>query len=252
MNLQFAAVLILMTMMIVFVMIVLRSLAVSAGIRIRADMVKLLESYDRIIETKSKEVQRLQKELETAASKPETAAPITVSHTSEDGKPVAAMTIPEAAEYRHTAFGGSYGVIRDHFFLTEQDQQALVDQVAQEENGTPRGAAAAALRQSLSYDTVFRMALLSPEEQLRLLDTSLSDEDWTLLRDFCEEQRDMPFSITRFCDWLEERSVLESDEIRIRGAEETPSDGRPRICEGVQIMVGSKLYDYSINEREIS
>lgn len=252
MNLQFAAVIILMTLMIVFVMIVLHGLAVSAGIRIRADMVKLLESYDRIIETKSREIQRLQKELETAATKPDTAAAVPVIHTSEDGKGTSSMSIPEAAEYRHATFGGSYGTIRDHFFLSEQDQQTLVDQVAQEENGTPRGAAAAALRQSLSYDTVFRMALLSPEEQLRLLDTSLSDEDWTLLRDFCEEERDEPFSITRFCDWLEERSVLESDEIRVRGSDETPSDERPRICEGVQIMVGSKLYDYSINEREIS
>lgn len=248
----FLAVAITMILLIGFVLVVLRSLTISAGIRIRADMVKLLESYDRIIETKSREIQRLQQELDAVSAKPESTVAVTAGHTSEDGKAMPAMSIPEAVEYRHATLGGSYGTIRDHFFLSEQDQQTLVEQVAQEENGTPRGAAAAALRQSLSYDTVFRMALLSPEEQLRLLDTSLSDEDWTLLRDFCEEQRDQPFSVTRFCDWLEERSVLESDEIRVRGSDETPSDGRPRICEGVQIMVGSKLYDYSINEREIS
>ena len=54
-----------------------------------------------------------------------------------------------------------------------------MEQVAQEENGTPRGAAAAALRQSLSYDTVFRMALLSPEgEQWNCVAVNSTD-GWT-------------------------------------------------------------------------
>lgn len=249
----FLAVVIIMVLLIAFVLVVLRSLTISAGVRIRADMVKLLESYDRIIETKSREIRRLQQELEKASAKPEAAAAAVIRHASEDGKTAPAVAVPEAAEYRHTTFGGSYGTIRDHFFLSEQDQQVLVEQVQSEANGTPRGAAAAVLRQSLSYDTVFRMALLSPEEQLRLLDTSLSDEDWTLLRDFCEEQPpDTPFDITGFCDWLEERSVLESNEIRVRSSDDSMQDGQARICEGVQIMAGSKLYDYSINEREIS
>ena len=249
----FLAVVIIMILLIGFALVVLRSLTISAGVRIRADMVKLLESYDRLIETKSREIQRLQQELEAAAAKGETTPAPTVIRSGESGKPTPVMSVPEAPEYRHTTFGGSYETIRDHFALSEQDRRALVEQVQGEADPSSRGASARALRQSLSYDTVFRIALLSPEEQLRLLDTSLSDEDWTLLRDFCEEQSpDTPFDITGFCDWLEERSVLESDEIRIRGSEDTAQDGQARICEGIQIMVGSKLYDYSINEREIS
>ena len=227
MNLQFAAVVILMVLMIAFAMIVLHGLAVSAGIRIRADMVKLLGSYDRIIEEKSREIRRLQKQLEAAEAK--RAAPVEVRPpvpAAERTAP-AAVPIPEAAEYRHTALGGSYETTR-------------------------RGAAAAALRAALSYETVYRMALLAPEEQLRILDTSLSDEDWTLLRDFCGERGDAEFSVTRFCDWLEERSMLESGEVRVRDGRETSPDGQPRICEGVQIMAGGRLYDYSINESEIS
>ena len=252
MNLQFAAVVILMVLMIAFAMIVLHGLAVSAGIRIRADMVKLLGSYDRIIEEKSREIRRLQKELEAAEAK--RAAPVEVRPpvpAAERTAP-AAVPIPEAAEYRHTALGGSYETIRDHFALSGQERQDLVELVAQRESGTRRGAAAAALRAALSYETVYRMALLAPEEQLRILDTSLSDEDWTLLRDFCGERGDAEFSVTRFCDWLEERSMLESGEVRVRDSRETSPDGQPRICEGVQIMAGGRLYDYSINESEIS
>ncbi len=248
----FLAVALIMVLLIGFVLIVLHSLTISAGIRIRADMVKLLESYDKVIEAKSRQIQDLQKELDSLSG--QTRAPAAASAApSREEEPRTASAIPAAAEYRHAAFGGSYGAIRDSFFLTDGDKQALVDQIAREEHGTPRGEMAGALRQSFSDDTVFRMTLMDPEEQLRLLDTSLNDEDWTLLRDFCEERQTggEPFSVTRFCDWLEEIAALESGQIDVRGSEGSAQDGTPRICEGVQILVGSRLYDYSINEREI-
>lgn len=251
MQLTFLAVVLVMVLLIGFVLIILHSLAVSAGIRIRADMVKLLSSYDRIIESKSRQIKQLQEELEQLPAATGQMAAEPPKKETEQG--LSAPSVPETADYRHTDLGGSYGVIRDHFFLTEDDRQALAEQVRQENGGSMRGEAAAALWQSLSYDTVFRMAQLDPEEQLRLLDTSLDDQDWSLLRDFWEEQPvGTPFSITRFCDWLEEISALESNELEIRGSNGAPADGKPRICEGVQILVGSKLYDYSINEREIS
>ena len=128
-----------------------------------------------------------------------------------------------------------------------------------------RGRAAADLRQALSFDTVFRLAQMPPEDQLELLDASLDDGDWALLRDFCEERLDAPFDITRFCDWLEERAALEGERLLVRcgeglgGGPESPPivldeevDHRPKICEGIQVVAGNKLYDYSINEREIS
>lgn len=248
----FLAVVLIMVLLIGFVLIVLHSLTISAGIRIRADMVKLLEAYDRVVEAKSRQIQNLREELDSLSGRAETAAAAPVPSSQEEELRTAAA-IPAAAEYRHAAFGGSYGVIRDSFFLTDGDKQALVDQIAREEHGTPRGEMAAALRQSFSDDTIFRMTLMDPEEQLRLLDTSLNDEDWTLLRDFCEEGQggEEPFSVTRFCDWLEEIGALESGRIDVRGSDNSVQDGKPRICEGVQILVGSRLYDYSINEREI-
>ncbi len=248
----FLAVALIMVLLIGFVLIVLHSLTISAGIRIRADMVKLLESYDKVIEAKSQEIQRLQKELESMPAR--AAGPVSAPAEAEESGGAPAASLQEAAEYRHAAFGGSYGIIRDNFFMTDDDKQALLEQVMREEHGTPRGEMAAALRDSFSDDTVYRLNLMDPEEQLRLLDTTLNDEDWTLLRDFCEEQQagGEPFSITRFCDWLEEVGALESGEVVLRDTGGSEQDGKPRICEGVQILVGSTLYDYSISESEIS
>lgn len=249
----FLAVALIMVLLIGFVLIVVHSLAVSAGARIRADMKRLLESYDRVIEVKSKEIKRLQQELESMRQSGGAVAPAGAVMVPADEETRKAASVLETAEYRHAAFGDSYGVIQNHFFLTEGEQQLLAEQVRQEERGTLRGAAAGALRQSLGYDTVFRMAILDPEEQLRLLDTSLNDEDWLLLRDFCEERPSgtEEFSITGFCDWLEEVSVLEGGEIEIRSSDDAGQGGRRLICEGVQILAGGRLYDYSINEREI-
>lgn len=248
----FLAVALVMVLLIGFVLIVLHSLAVSAGVRIRADMKRLLESYDRVIEVKSEEIRRLQQEL-GSMERPESAAAPAASGTPAGEEARRAASVPEAAEYRHAAFGDSYGVVQDHFFLTEGERQALAAQVRQEEQGTPRGSAARMLRESLGYDTVFRMMMLAPEEQLKLLDTSLNDEDWTLLRDFCEERPAGAegFTITAFCDWLEEVSALEGGGLEIRGNSGAGQDGRRLICEGVQILTGGRLYDYSISEREI-
>lgn len=249
----FIVVAMVMVLLLGLVLMILRSLTISAGIRIRADMVRLLEAYDRIIETKSREVQRLQKELEKAELKPAPASAASAgAEAAETLSTSSAPVLPNTAEYRHMAFGGSYGAVRDHFYLTEQGRRTLLEQVRREESGTPRGAAARALRASLSYETVYRLTMLDPEEQLRVLDTSLNDQDWTLLRDFCEERGDRAFSVAQFCDWLEERAALEGGEVRLRDSGGLRPDGRPRICEGVQILAGGRLYDYSINEREIS
>lgn len=250
----FLAVALVMVLLIGFVLIVLHSLAVSAGVRIRADMKRLLESYDQVIEVKSEEIKRLQQELESMPRSGGAAAPPAAAGAPETGEEAhRAASVPDTAEYRHAAFGDSYGVIQDHFFLTDSERNLLAEQVRQEERGTLRGPAAGALRESLGYDTVFRMSMLAPGEQLKLLDTSLNDEDWALLRDFCEERPDGAenFSITGFCDWLEEVSVLEGGGVEIRGSGGTGQDGRRLICEGVQILAGGRLYDYSINEREI-
>ena len=62
MNLSFAAVLIIMVLLIGFVVLILRSLAASAGVRIRQDMRRMLSAYDSLLEEKGKALKALQDE----------------------------------------------------------------------------------------------------------------------------------------------------------------------------------------------
>ncbi len=251
MNDTFLAVLILMVVLIGIVFLILHSLAVSAGIRIRSDMTRLLQSYDKLVEKKTEQVRRLQAEkeaLEAALeSQPEPAAAVPQAQETAYGT----ASIPPSAAYRTSVFGEGYGAIRDKFRMSEQEQDFIVEQVLREtrDEMEGRGALASRLREKLSFDTVFRLSQMSGREQLELLDTTLDDQDWTLLRDYwdgCGE--DAEFSVTAFCDWLDSVAMLESDAVVVRGS----GAAGEALCEGIQIVVGNRLYDYGINEREIS
>lgn len=247
----FIAVVLVMVVLIGLMVIVLHSLATAAGIRIRTDMVKLISSYDAIMDEKSRIITEMQDEIEQLKKKKEEAAtPVFRPVESSDSAP-AQISIPESEEYRHGEFGRHYGLIKENFMLNTQDEEMLIRKAQTVASGTSRSLAARKLFEALSFDTVFRMEQMDGEEQLRVLDTSLGDDDWTLLRDYCEECGTEKFSVSRFCDWLEEISILESDEICVRTGKDEKKEGSNHIFEGIQIMVGNQLLDYSINEREI-
>ncbi len=251
MNDTFLAVLILMIVLIGIVSVILHSLAVTAVIMVRGDMARLLQSYDRVVEKKTEQVRRLQAEkeaLEAALeSRPEPAAAVPQTQETVYG----AASIPPSAAYRTSALGEGYGTIRDKFRMSAREQDFIVEQVLDEtrNDGEGRGALASRLRERLSFDTVFRLSQMSGQEQLELLDTTLDDQDWTLLRDYWSGRgEDAVFAIAAFCDWLDSVAMLESDAVMVRGSE----TANEAVCEGIQIVVGNKLYDYGINEREIS
>lgn len=263
MNITLLAVGLVMVLMIGFVLLILHGLSVSAGIKIRKDMIKLLESYDNVVDAKSRQIKQLQAQLEQLRQEQARLEEEAILPADSGGRETAAgeetpVMLPDAADYRHSDFADVYSTIRENFRVNIQDCGSLIEQVAQETENHPtgRGALAAELYKALSYETVFRMVQLPAQQQLEMLDTSLSDDDWTLLRDYCEMTQGRAFDVTRFRDWLGELAAMENNDIQVRVGDEQlarKEDAQlcPKICEGVQIVVGNKLYDYSINEREI-
>ena len=254
MNLTFAAVLIIMVLLIGFVVLILRSLAASAGVRIRQDMRRMLGSYDRLVEEKGRALKALQEEYAAveAALEKLVASSMEKQAPAEDvpvEQAIGAASVPSAAAYRAAAFGQGYGTIRDQFRLSAEEEQYIVDQVLEEmeDVSAGRGKLASALREKLSFDTIFRLAQLPGDEQLELLDSSLEDEDWTLLRDYWEEHDDKPFDVMAFCNWLDVLTQLEGEAVIVRGEDSIGG----QICEGIQVIAGNRLYDYSIKEKEI-
>ena len=254
MNISFAAVMIVMALLIVFAVLILRSLAASAGVRIRQDMRRMLGAYDGLVEEKNAALKSLQEEyaaVEAALKQLDEAslerrAPVEEAPAEQT---VGTASVPSVAAYRAAAFGQGYGAIRDQFRLSTEEERYIVDQVLEEidEISAGRGKQAEKLRGQLSFETVFRLSQLPPETQLELLDTSLEDDDWTLLRDYWESHEGEPFDVTKFCNWLDVLTQLEGEAVIVRGEDSIGG----QICEGIQVIAGNRLYDYSIKEKEI-
>ncbi len=258
MDTVFVAVVIILILLVGLVLILLNSLAATAGIRIRADMARLLTSYDRLIDAKSGELHSLQEEIAKRQREKESGPCPPDMSLTENGAPSGPSGIPGSASYRTKALPGGYGVIRDHFRLGPEERTQIVCRVDRLTKGTPRGrgTAAARLRADLSFDTVFRIAQLPSAEQLEILDTTLDDQGWVLLRDFYDEQLGRDFDVTRFYEWLKELCILEADGLAVRCGDRTVSleegaEYRDDICEGIQVVSGNLLYDFSLKEREI-
>ena len=260
MTVEFLAMAIIMALLIVFAVLLLHSLTSSANVRIRADMLTLLSAYDKLIDKKSKEVRRLDRELEkhraeTAA--PAEAAAVQAQSQTPEVPAFGARSRLDPPDYRLREMKSSYETIRDNFRVYTAQQDALYDAVCQRESKRPlRGSDAAKLAQALSFDTVYTLSLMAPDEQLSLLRASLEERDAALLEDYLAESGETAFSASRFWAWLKSLAQLEDDSVTVCcGDEDACRDGSMAysrgIFEGIQIRTGSHLYDYSIGESEI-
>lgn len=257
MSVTLVAALIIMILLMVFSVIILMGLTAAAGIRIRTDMVKLVNTYDKIIEGKSKEVNRIAQEIEGLERRKVTGRVEKPTEIIVASPPVGKASVLRKVQYRTKNFRRGYTSIRDSFKIDADAQAALVQVVQKSESGNlHRGNAAEKLRNALSFDTVFQLSQLENSTQLDILSNTLTGEDKRLLENFLEELREEAFDICGFYDWLKERMYLEGDSVTIRSAQYTTRENGKvycgEICEGIQIIVGNRLFDYSIKEREIS
>lgn len=252
MSAEFIAVVLIMILFMAFVIVVIFSLSMSAGVRVRKDMLRLLSSYDRIIEVKQQEIDELRKESKQI-SKINNAKQMPVKETVEQIMPMRVAknrsTLPASSSYRQKGFFEGYQHIRKYFSMTKTQCDDLVESIARNHvQESMRGEIAARLRSSISDDTVFMLIQLDSVMQLSMLQGALSAEDGLLLKDYLDTL-DGDFSVLGFIDYLDDLASLESRIPRMYG----PIVGEKSngICEGIQIRLGNRLYDYSISESEI-
>ena len=244
------AVLILMVVLIALVVIILRSLSIAAGVKIRSDMLRMLRSYDEIIAEKTIAVEELKKELGDLSKYPEPQERESIesilAKQTRAANFMPPVTIPLAVSYRTSDFGGGYSVVRDYFRMDDEMQDLIMRRVRDDIKNLPpgRGKRAAALREQFGFDLLFRLTMMPSGQQLDLVSSALNEEDKLLLTDYCNVYGTDHFDVSRFCDWLDSLVVLENDEIRIQR-------GGRSIYEGLQVVVGRRVYDYSIGEREM-
>lgn len=229
---------------------------------IRNKTLSLLDTYDDLLEEKSRELSRLERELsekgkvlaaqqgaERFAAEENTGTPL----EAEAPAVLRAAERAGTASYRDDALGKLYRMIRENFSFHIGDVVASIDQDWGEAGGP-----ASRLLEALEFDTVYQISTLREEQQAQVLRSSLDGEEAALLEDYLARHR--TFKVLEFYDDLKARAEREHQPVRlwVPGDAGTWEDGRigvlpdDGICEGFQVEIDHLLYDYSIRTRELN
>ncbi len=230
---------------------------------IRSHTLDLLSHYDEILETKSRELSDLEDEISIReadeADRPEERMDSADRNNAEAS--VTVQTLIQVAErasavsYRDAAAGKLYYEIKQSFAF--QLDELLPSMPVQ--NPASAGAAETLLKE-LDFDTVYQLSTLTEQEQMTVLSECLSDAGCQLLADYLTVHPQ--FTALGFYDYLKSRAAEESQAVRVyvpadmsreAGVREQATVSVDReICEGFQVEMGGKLYDYCIKVKELS
>lgn len=240
---------------VVAVILVARSVKKS----IRERTLELISDYDQLIEKKSIELIELRQEHEEAAvpeipvSAPEAAS--AAGAQADAAAMLRAITRVSSSSYRDSSVGSVYRMIRTGFSTSVREAMA---EIPAEELTTAEGTATKLLRE-LPFDAVYELSSLSPDQQLSVLNDSLSDSQRELLNAYHE--KNPRFDSIGFYDYLQQMSSSEPAPCYIRVSPYSHPADIPEgmrieedegICEGFELVTNRRVYDYSVKIREIS
>ena len=225
---------------------------------IRSKTVDVISSYDALLEKRRGELTELEERLrELKAEMPEEKAD-KPEKTEKSDMPASSM-LSTAERLGNTSYltsdiSDTYRRIRGAF--TAEPKEALKKITGG--NCNLREGPAAHLLQELPYETVYKLSILSEEEQKELLETVITGEGRELLDSYCGAHK--RFNAIGFYDYLTGVAEMEPKLPKLHVSPmydgEYPENVDvvvdPDICEGFQIEADNVLYDYCIKGKELS
>jgi len=227
---------------------------------IRDKTVDLIAAYDVLFVKRSRELEALEERQRELSSKGQKKEAFAVSLAGTEKNTTTDSVFLNVAErysttgYRESAMGWTYRRIKDGFTHTPREvlAQLSVSTVPGKEGPATR------LLKELPYDTVYRLSLLSSEEQQEVLRSALPEESKGFLDTYLSTQRQ--FHVIEFYDYIQAAAQLEPRKPRlwVSPVEKGPFPEGVEvlvdtdICEGFQLEVNNILYDYCIKGRELS
>jgi|GEM_PF-566994 len=259
MDFGFLAALIVMLVLTVFAFIVLRIITVGVTGRIKDNVVKQLQSYDTLIQKKEAELAAIEQRLNEHGRYTEV----------ETRKDMAEQKIPEvflpaSAEYICTDFSEDYGKLKKKFscdkvkIFEEIKKLQLNSQEADKADPLESGSVIDGILEKLSFDSIFKLSVLEGQEQVSIIEQILEGKEKVYLEDFLRQ--DLEFESSKFYHWLQMKKLIQDKTVYIKTSDEDNAGERPNgvifeydsnLCEGFQIRVGNKLYDYGVRKCEL-
>jgi hypothetical protein len=269
----FIAVAVILVLMNALFFYLLKGAAKRLGKFSKMNMLHEANVYDDLLENKELELKALLAKIEKerarlAEAEAAAAAPGAGSAARQGTANVFALM---RGRYMDKDFTSGYQTLRNRF---EVDKAAAVEEVRRaEKKPVPRGGAAAAaaeanaaseLLESVDLDTRYRLALLERDKAFGIMlasvmgTTAASAAKRVLVENYIRNESG---DIVDFFNWLEYRAFTDSAELVVRTGnpdEDALAYGRgvvtqydPDVCEGVYVIAGGRMHDFSIKSREI-
>lgn len=263
----FIAVVLVLSFLMVFLMVAIRTLTAQARGQLNQYFLKNLETYDRLAENKSKEIEELQKELSVLEARKEglqerlevltRAGANAGEERGASGKRrsiagAGQLSAPTGKE-RDTAFLSEYSYIRRYMGL---DYRKIVEDMlyglAREES--PDVAFQRDMLEKMPKDRLYDLMVLTEDDQIAYLKSVFDEREGEFLDDYLLRQA--PFDILKLREELEGYVKSHEDRIYIRTGipKEYEGIGGNRVevifdagvHEGVRVSYKNKVYDYAV------
>lgn len=255
MNAGFIAALLVMVIMTAFTFVILNFLSVHTGDKIRDNIVNQIKFYDVLVKKKESELQVLKDQLENEKSKLEKKR----ESTSEDSGALSNVFVTPEYLYINQDFVKDYRYIKEKFeFNLKEIIKGLHDEYSSPQYQKDREILDE-LSDKFSLANVYKMSAFSETEQLEIIKDVLTKEEKELLRDYILQNHG--FNCLKFYQWLYVQRRIRDYKLYVNTAEKQVSFDTlgnsvqtrydSNLCEGIQIYVGNRLYDYGIRKCEL-
>lgn len=255
MNAGFIAALLVMIIMTAFTFVILNFLAVHTGDKIRDNIVNQIKFYDVLVKKKESELQVLKDQLEHEKSKLGDKR----ASSSEENTALSNVFVTPEYLYLNQDFVKDYRSIKEKFEFSKQEIiKGLYDEYNNPQYQKERDILDD-LSDKFSLANVYKMSAFSGTEQLEIIKDILTKEEKELLRDYILQNHS--FNCLKFYQWLYVQRRIKDYRLYVNTAEKQESFDSlgnsvqtrydSNLCEGIQIYVGNRLYDYGIRKCEL-
>ncbi len=239
--------------------VVLKGIVTNVGDLAQNNYMRQLSFYDKAIAKREKELREF-----NSVIKKEQIRLVKGSLKRDSGLNSNNSQIPKSVtiysgDFLDSDFPQKYQIIRSFF---GQGHQQYIKKLIEREKAGQTDTYAFFIKQFLEHFSLnerYNLSTLEEQDQLTFLEEVLNTEEFRLVKNFKELHA--TFDCLKFFDWLEEEAFRFDSSIIVRTARQNESfdklDKRIRIhydsniCEGLQIIMGNKLYDFAICKREI-
>lgn len=258
MSYGFFAALIVMLVLTALAFIALRIVATSINERIKNNFITQLQSYDSLIQKKEAELTAITNKVKLGQSN----SLDIIASNNNLSQTVENVFLPPDAEYICNDFSMDYKQIKESFSFgkekVDQELSKVYSQLNLMVDAKNDYHVVSEILNKLTYNSIFKLSVLEGNEQIEIIKQVLDEKENKILEQYISDNTN--FDCTKFYHWLDMKKLSLDRSIRVLTSDNINYDGVPdnvsfiqdkNLCEGFQIRVGNKLYDFGIRKCEL-